>query len=196
MRRLRPHPKLTGNTNKSTGARFPVYYCAGRYAKGNCPARATIRATYLDDYVEQAVLDTLGEADSILAKALETSEAADAAARVVDAAAHELTLYLQADLISVVGADAFRAGVHRRQQRLDEATAGLAQIRVTNVLGDDLLPTDLLHAWPDLTIPERRTIMHGLLDRVLPRTRPNMRPQPHTLSDRTTIILRGGNTLD
>ena len=67
---------------------------------------------------------------------------------------------------------------------------------MTNVLGDDLLPTDLLHAWPDLTIPERRTIMHGLLDRVLLERDPTCGRSRTPLSDRTTIILRGGNTLD
>ena len=33
---------------KTTGERYPVYYCIGRYGSGPCPARATIRASYLD----------------------------------------------------------------------------------------------------------------------------------------------------
>src|SRR5215207_4288325 len=48
--------KITGNTTAKTGERYPVYYCVGRYAKGNCTARATIRASYLDTYVEEQVL--------------------------------------------------------------------------------------------------------------------------------------------
>jgi site-specific DNA recombinase len=48
--------KITGNTSKKTGERYPVYYCIGRYAKGLCPARATIRASYVDEYVEEQVL--------------------------------------------------------------------------------------------------------------------------------------------
>ena len=40
------------NPSPKTGARYPTYYCVGRYAKGLCPARATIRASYLDAHVE------------------------------------------------------------------------------------------------------------------------------------------------
>ena len=40
--------KITGNTDKKSGQRYPVYYCVGRYATGPCPARATVRASLLD----------------------------------------------------------------------------------------------------------------------------------------------------
>jgi hypothetical protein len=51
--------KITGNTNRKTGERYPIYYCTGRYAKGLCPARATIRASHVDQYVEEQVLAAL-----------------------------------------------------------------------------------------------------------------------------------------
>jgi hypothetical protein len=188
--------KVTGNTDKKTGDRYPIYYCVGRYAKGNCRARATIRASYLDSYVEQAVLNALRDEDSVLAQALETSEAADAAAREVEAAAHELQLYLQADLVSVVGTEAFRAGVQSRQERLDHANTKLTEIQASTVVGDEILPADLLQAWPDLTTAEKRTIMHGLLDRVL-LERDETRGRTRTpIDERTTISLRGGSNLN
>ena len=68
--------------------------------------RATTRASYLDEYVEATVLNALQDTGSVLATALESNEAAEAAARDVEAAAHELELYLQTDLMTVVGPDA------------------------------------------------------------------------------------------
>ena len=187
--------KVTGNTEKKTGRRYPVYHCTGRYASGPCPARATIRAQYLDEHVEQVVLEALQQEDSILAQALETSEAAEAAAREVEAAQHELNLYLQTDLISVVGPDSFRAGVRTRQTRLEEAHTRLAATHATAINRNNLLPTDLLQAWPELTTPERRTILHGLLDHITLERDPTLGRDPAPLEQRTTIILRGGSQL-
>ena len=183
--------KVTGNTEKSTGRRYAVYYCAGRYAKGNCESRATIRASYLDDFVERSVLAALTDAGSVLASALESNEAAESAARQVEAAAHELDLYLQADLITVVGADAFRAGVETRQALLDQARAGLAALQATTIFTDDLLPTDLLQAWPELETAEKRSIMHGLLDRVDLQRDPTLGRNAAPIEQRVGIVVRG-----
>src|ERR687888_2782342 len=48
--------KIAGNRNAHTAESFPVYYCKGRSSKGRCPERASIRASYLDAYVEAQVL--------------------------------------------------------------------------------------------------------------------------------------------
>ena len=57
--------KVAGGTVKKTGERYASYYCVGRYASGRCPARATIRAEYLDHYVEQQVLAAMTAEDGV-----------------------------------------------------------------------------------------------------------------------------------
>src|SRR5207302_9982314 len=51
--------KITGNTDKKTGQRYPIYYCSGRFATGLCPSRATVRASILDAHVEAEILHAL-----------------------------------------------------------------------------------------------------------------------------------------
>ena len=82
--------KITGNTDQKTGARYPNYYCTGRYATGLCEARATVRASLVDDYVEQQVLHALEAEDGLLAQAVEAPEKIESAARAVADAEHEL----------------------------------------------------------------------------------------------------------
>jgi hypothetical protein len=92
-------------------------YCVGRYGKGPCLSRATIRASYLDDYVEERVLSALEAEDGFPAQAVQADADLEPEHRELETAEHELALYLQTDLIAVVGQEAFIRGVQTRQQR-------------------------------------------------------------------------------
>ena len=59
--------KITGSPTKKTGKRYTIYHCTGRYAKGLCPARATIRAPLVDQYVEEQVLAALQQEGGVIA---------------------------------------------------------------------------------------------------------------------------------
>src|SRR3954454_23518143 len=85
--------KITGNSDRRTGARYPIYYCVGRYGSGLCPSRATARASIVDSYVEAQVLRALTEDGGVLAQATDASNAIEAAARAVGEAEHELDLF-------------------------------------------------------------------------------------------------------
>lgn len=188
--------KITGNTAKTTGARYAVYYCTGRYAKGVCPARATIRASYLDSYVEQAVLEALGEEDGLIAQAVEATENLVEAQRALEQAEHELALYLQTDLVTAVGQEVFMGGVDVRQARIDEARAQAELLRAESVISEELTSGELLTAWPELTTQEKRTLLHGLLDRVVLHRKPdNRRNSSQELERRVEMVLRGGIVL-
>jgi site-specific DNA recombinase len=189
--------KITGNTAKSTGERYPIYYCVGRYAKGNCPARATIRASYLDTYVENAVLAAVSAEDGFLAEAVQATEKLTEAQRALEQTEHELASYLQIDLITTVGQTAFLAGVEARQARVDEAQRLVETLRAESAIADTLTSGDLLVAWPELTAPEKRTLLHGLLDRVVLERDENSRRKTlaRPLVNRVEIILRGGTQL-
>src|SRR5262249_5032940 len=75
--------KITGNTDRKSGERYPIYYCTGRYASGPCPARATVRASLLDSLVENQILLALHAEGGFVAQAIAASEAVEAANRAV-----------------------------------------------------------------------------------------------------------------
>src|SRR5207244_3237301 len=107
--------------------------------KGLCPARATIRALYLDEYVEAQVLAALRVEDGLLAQAVEASEALEQARRAVDEAEHELDLFLSSPkLLSILGEAKVIEGVEARQLVLDEARRQLAELSTQSSLIDEL----------------------------------------------------------
>jgi DNA invertase Pin-like site-specific DNA recombinase len=185
--------KLAGKRNSPSGESFPVYFCKGRSAKGHCPARASIRARYLDEYVEEQILLALEDEHGFFAEAVQASNQVEEVQRELEAAEHELVLYLETDLVATIGQSAFRQGVHARQAKVNDARERLTALRAQSVVADELLTGDLLNAWPELTIPEQRQLLHGLLDQVV-LTRSDGRNQAthKPIEERTTIILRGG----
>jgi site-specific DNA recombinase len=188
--------KITGNTSKKTRARYPVYYCTGRYAKGPCTARASVRASLLDTYVQEQVLRALAQEGGLLAQAIAASEQLEAAARSVAEAEHELDLFVNnPKLLSLLGEQKFLEGVEVRQRALDEARARLSEARAQSSLVEELGEGDLLAAWPTLTIQERRRLMHGLLDRVVVTRATGRGRNAEPIAKRTTIVLRGGTEL-
>jgi site-specific DNA recombinase len=188
--------KITGNTERKTGKRYAIYYCTGRYASGLCPSRATARASLVDRYVEEQVLEALRAEDGLLAQALAASERAEVAARSVAEAEHELDLFVNnPKLLSVIGEQKFLEGVEVRQQALDETRGELAEMQTQTALADELADGDLLRAWPTLTVQERRRLMNGLLDQVVLTKADRRGRHARPVSERTEIVLRGGVAL-
>jgi DNA invertase Pin-like site-specific DNA recombinase len=189
--------KITGNTDRKSGQRYPVYYCVGRYATGPCPARATVRASLLDHYVEEQVLWALQAEDGLLAQAVAASEQIEAAVRSVAEAEHELELFVNnPKLLSLLGEQKFVEGVEVRQGALDEAREALRQARSESALAEELGDGDLLRAWPSLTIQERRRLMHGLLERVVVTRADRRGRHARPVGERAQVVLRGGVVLE
>jgi hypothetical protein len=189
--------KITGNTDRKSGQRYPIYYCTGRYASGLCPSRASGRASLVDRYVEEQVLQALQAEAGLLAQAVAASEKVEAAARAVEEAEYELDLFVgNPKLLSLLGEPKFVEGVEARQRALDEARHSLADVRSQTALADELADGDLLQAWPTLSVQERRRLMHGLLERVV-LTRADRRGRhARPVGARTQILLRGGSELE
>jgi DNA invertase Pin-like site-specific DNA recombinase len=189
--------KITGNSDRRTGERYPVYYCTGRYATGPCPSRATVRASLLDSYVERQVLNALSAKDGLLAQAAEASDAISTASEAVTAAEHELDLFINNPrLRSLIGEEKFLEGVETRQRALDDTRQTLVQLRQQSALTSELADGDLFQAWPTLTIQEKRRLMHGLLDRVLVKRANGRGRHADPIGERTQIVLRGNVLLD
>jgi DNA invertase Pin-like site-specific DNA recombinase len=188
--------KISGTTNRKTKEREPVYSCVGRYASGLCPARAAARAFTLDDYVEHAVLEALRAEGGPVAEARAASGRLDETQRALEAAEHELELYLTGNLVSVIGEQRFLAGVKSRQQAIDDARQHVVEARSQAALIGELTDGDLLRSWPSLSTQEKRQLLHGLLDRVvLTRAGARGRGAP-PISSRCEIVLRGNVLLD
>jgi site-specific DNA recombinase len=189
--------KIAGSRSKKTGERYAVYYCTGRYAKGLCSARATIRASYVDDYVEEQVLAALRAEGGPIATAVAASHEIEQAAQAVAEAEHELDLFIgNPKLLSLLGEQKFLEGVEVRQRELDEARQRLAELRSQSALASELADGDLLEAWPTLSLPERRRLLHGLLDRVVLRRADGRGKAGVPLVERTQIVLRGNVLLE
>ena len=189
--------KIAGSLDKKSASRYPTYYCSGRYAKGYCSARATIRASIVDNYVEEQLLDALKADGGPLATAVEASEHIEEAARQVAAAEHELDLFVtNPQLLTVLGQETFVHGVEARQRALDQARAELAELRSRSALTEELPSGDLLAAWPQLTTEEKRRLLHGLLDRVELRRANGRGKAAVPVAERTQIILRGDVLLE
>jgi site-specific DNA recombinase len=184
--------KITGSTDRKTGERYPVYYCTGRYASGLCPARATTRASLVDAYVEEQVLEALQAESGLLAQAVDASAAVETAANAVAEAEHELDLFVtNPKLLTLLGEQRFLEGVETRQRALDEARQALAELRQQSTLAEELADGDLLRSWPTLTVPEKRRLMHGLLDRVVVKRASGRGRHADPIAARTQIVLRG-----
>jgi hypothetical protein len=185
--------KIAGSYDKKTASRYPTYYCIGRYAKVHCSARATIRASVVDRYVEEQVLAALQAEGGPLAQAIEASGQIEEAARRVAAAEHELDLFVtNPQLLTTIGQEKFMQGVDARQRALDEARQDLAELRSQTALASELTSGDLLAAWPELTLQEKRRLLHGLLERVVLRRSAGRGKKATPVGERTQIVLRGG----
>jgi site-specific DNA recombinase len=182
--------KIAGGRPRAGKPPYPTYYCSGRYAKGLCPSRATIRASIVDDYVEAEVLQALEAEGGPLAQAVQASQHVDQATRDLEAADHELDQYItNPQLLTMLGEDRFLLGVDARQRALDHARTRLAELRQHQELAAELTDGSLLDAWPTLTTQEKRRLLHGLLDRVVLRRSDARLGLP--IADRTQIVLRG-----
>ena len=189
--------KITGNTDRRTGVRYPIYYCTGRYASGMCPSRASVRASILDSWVEQEVLAALEGQEGLLAHAVHASEAIEAEARAVEEAEHELELFVNNPrLLTVLGEERFVEGVEARQAALDEARQRLGQLRQQSTLASELADGDVLAAWPSLTTDEKRRLLNGLLERVVVQRADARGRHAKPIADRARIILRGNVALN
>jgi DNA invertase Pin-like site-specific DNA recombinase len=188
--------KIAGHVTPSTQGRYPFYYCVGRYATGLCPDRATIRAETVDRYVEQQVLAALNAEGGLVAEARAASDQLDHATRAVTDAEHELDLFvLDPKLLTLLGERKFREGVEVRQRALDDARAKLAEARSQAAVIADLPSGDLIKAWPTLSIPDRRRLLHGLLAQVILTRSPGRGNKATPVGERTQIILRGNVVL-
>jgi site-specific DNA recombinase len=175
----------------SDGKRGYAYYrCRTRHSAGLCPAPARISVARADPYVETAFL-AWAENEQIAAQANPAQEALEQAFTNVELAEEELVAYRDANLVSVIGQEAYVAGLVERQRSLEQARLKLTEAR-RQVPSLDLhqLPT----LWPTLTVGERRMLLGAAIDAVFVR-QANVRGKA-AYDDRLHVLWRGEAPVD
>jgi hypothetical protein len=119
--------------------------------------------------------------------AAEAEQRGRAAVEKIEAAEAELAAYRDANLVTVIGGDAYRAGLEQRARAIDQARAELAHIARSKPAG---APADLLETWPDLDLDERRLLIAAGIDAVyVKRAHLNRRGTP--VEDRAHVLFHG-----
>jgi site-specific DNA recombinase len=182
------------NMKGRNGERLGLYRCRKIHAAGECPAPATIMARVLDPFIDQAFVDALGPTGP-LAEAVASTKALDAAVTSLEDAEAELALYRDANLISVIGKDAYLEGLEARAEVVRVAQAKLNEARQQSAMnGHDVTTSgDLIKAWPTLTIAEKRALLTASLDAIFIRSNGGSNAP---VADRTLLLWRGEGPAD
>ncbi len=142
------------------------YRCRGRHSAGVCASQAQIREADLDDHVTDRFLTkmaTVATADSDL-----TVDVERAVVRLEQAEA-ELAAYRDEELVTVIGAAAYRRGLEVRAVAIDDARNQLAAARRTTSGVQGTADTGTL--WPGFDNAERRELLAAAIDAVFVRRR-------------------------
>jgi site-specific DNA recombinase len=181
-------------TKMSDGKRgYANYRCRVRHGAGVCPEPARISERRADEHVERAFLGWL-EQEQIAVEATAAGDASAAALTRVEAAEAELVAYRDAGLVTVIGREAFVAGLTQRQQALDEARHDLEQAQRADI-ALPLAPEELLEVWPALSAAEKGTILPAAIDAVAVR-RADLPGKGSSVAGRVRIYWRGEAPLD
>ncbi len=160
---------VTGSTTRK-GERIASYFCRIHHAaSGDCPAPAVASTRTLDPYVEGLFLEALADPNSKLVKAHEIGARIQNAAERVKATEEELDTFLASRLASVLGPERYRAEVEKRQDDARAAQRELDEaLRANLVLGQtgSRTPEQLVEAWPELTMDEKRAVVRAYIERV------------------------------
>ena len=173
-------------SREAAGTRPYWYYgCRKIHSGGICEAPAKITGPTLDLYVTELFLGRVA-IDPPVAVA-EAEERARAIVDLVEQAERELSAYRDANLISVIGSDAYRAGLEQRAHAIDEARAELGRVvRAQPVAA----PAELIATWPDLDLDEKRVILAAGVDAVfVKRAHLNRRGTP--VEERARVLFHG-----
>jgi Recombinase zinc beta ribbon domain len=173
-------------TPMSNGARGYKYYkCRVRYGDGICETPAAISFRRAEGYIEQEFLAAI-EAEPVAAAGKPADGTIEQALAALEAAERELSEYLDANLISVIGSEAFTAGLQKRQEAVNEARRDLGEANTVSPLAGI---RDLRSTWPDLDVRERRHLLASVLDRAVVAPAPGA-GKGAAVEDRVQLVWR------
>lgn len=185
--------KVAGTTDRKTGQRSPSYYCSKRFATGLCPAPASARAATIDPYVEQQVLELLRSESGLIAEAHKAQQQLQQLQQALTDAEQELVWFLtHTEIRQTISETVYLQSIQVRQAAVDAAHTALAEHRAQTTAISNVTDGNLIEAWPTLTTPEKRQLLHGLLDRVELSDAGGKRGRSAPkIGSRTRIVVRG-----
>lgn len=175
------------------GTKYVYYGCRKQHAGGRCPEPTKITATIVDAHVEQAFLERLAADGFPVAAGDEVGRDLDGIVADVEAAEGELAAYRDANLVTVIGAEAFRAGLEERMRRIDDARAVLVRARGNRP--PPVPAVDLVDVWGDLELDERRTILAAAVVAVFVK-RAHLSRRGTPVEDRVAIVWADGDPVE
>jgi DNA invertase Pin-like site-specific DNA recombinase len=150
-------------TRVSDGRRgYTNYKCRKRNGNGVCKAGTGISTKRADAFVESEFLAAI-EREPVAARGKPADGSLEQATAALEAAERELSEFQSANLISVMGREAFVEGVTVRQAAVDEARRRLGEVSAGSPLEGI---RDLRKVWPTLEGRERRQLLASVLERV------------------------------
>jgi DNA invertase Pin-like site-specific DNA recombinase len=161
------------------------YRCRARHGAGICPEPARISIARADDYVTTAFLNWI-EHQRIAVESSPRDDPVETAVLRVESAEQELVTYRDANLISIIGQEAYVAGLAERQRTLDHTRAQLDDARRTTL---SLPAQDIPGLWANATTAERRALLTAAIDAIVVR-RATQRGKA-AFDDRIGILWRG-----
>jgi hypothetical protein len=144
-------------------SRRDAYRCSIWHATGRCPAPCTITAETLEAWVEQELLSRLGS--EVSAEAAAGTGVTGLLSEVVEREQELAAFYALAD---VLDRQAFLAAAREREEALIEARKRYEEVRDRSAVPQ--ISGDLVEAWPDLTLQERRRLVSAAIDAVMVRS--------------------------
>jgi hypothetical protein len=183
-------------THGWAGKHVAVYRCQRSSAAGRCPRPVLVTASAVDEYVERAYVYVLEQTGALSTKAspveAQTSQT-DTLTAELEEAEHELAEYRDANLISVIGKDAYMGGLSERAARVDAARRALVEAQATAPWEREVDPAT---AWSALSLQDKRILLDGLVESIIvtPTTRGDRRHVRHRLRwvwKRPEVTIRG-----
>ncbi len=166
------------------GKAFVEYRCKPDKAAGRCRAPAAVKATVIEPFVLERLFEFAAGAAG---QGVEGGdEAAELTAAVAEAEA-ELEATLDGRLADALGglqSDAFLRAVEKRHAALEALREQLREAEGTRRRLD--LDADLAGAWENLSLDDRRRLLHSVFDAVFVR-----RSGQAPIAERTKLFLAG-----
>lgn len=138
------------------------YGCRARRSNGVCLNPVTVTLGRADAYVEQVFLDWARE-QTVTLDAAQRDDDLQTALERLEAVETELALYRDTNLVSVIGREAYVAGLHQRALEVDDARKRLADAHTTLPLSH----YDAASIWPELSTREKRALIESVIEKVV-----------------------------
>lgn len=171
------------------GKPFLEYRCKPDKAAGRCPAPAAVKATVIEPFVVERLFEF---ARGAAGRSVEDNSDAELARALADAEA-ELEAALDGRLADALGgpqSDAFLRTVEKRHAAVEELRERQREAEGTERRLD--LEADLESVWEDLTLDDRRRLLHSVFDSVfVRRTSESGRNGKLPIAERSRLFLAG-----